>query len=130
MCLPELRIRRPVMTLVAGGVVLWAIIGSNRAASADEGPRVTVTVTYPGASADTMASLAAPLERQLATIAGVASVSSANVSGHSAITVEFEQRWTIDAAAPDLQSAISAASASLPPDLPALAHRGRGPGRR
>jgi HAE1 family hydrophobic/amphiphilic exporter-1 len=65
-----------------------------------------------------MASLAAPLESQFSTIAGVTSITSLSAAGRASIRLEFEQKKTRDAAAPDLRSAISAASATLPPDLP------------
>jgi HAE1 family hydrophobic/amphiphilic exporter-1 len=77
-------------------------------------------VLYPGASADTMAvSVAAPLERQFATIAGISSITSFNTQGSSQVTLEFDLNRNIDAASLDVQSAISVAMARLPKDLPA-----------
>jgi HAE1 family hydrophobic/amphiphilic exporter-1 len=85
-----------------------------------EVPTITVTTTYPGASADTMAvSVAAPLERQFATIAGITTITSSNTQGSSQITLEFDLNRNIDAAALDVQSAISVALRRLPEDLPA-----------
>jgi HAE1 family hydrophobic/amphiphilic exporter-1 len=116
----DLCIRRPVTTtLLTGAALLWSILGNLGAASADEVPTVEVIVSYPGASVETMAvSVAAPLERQFATIAGVASISSATTLGRTTVTVEFDENRTRNAAAIELQSAISAASSSLPHDLP------------
>jgi HAE1 family hydrophobic/amphiphilic exporter-1 len=84
-----------------------------------EVPTITVTTQFPGASADTMAiSVAAPLERQFATIAGITSITSLNTEGNSQITLEFDLNRNIDAASLDVQSAISVAARRLPEDLP------------
>ena len=84
-----------------------------------EVPTITVTVQYPGASPDTMAvSIAAPLERQFATIAGITSITSLSTEGNTQITLEFDLNRNIDAAALDTQSAISVAASRLPEDLP------------
>lgn len=83
-------------------------------------PTISVRAELPGASPDTMAvSVAAPLEREFATIAGVTSITSSSTSGFTSITLEFELNRSIDAAALDVQSAISVATRRLPEDLPA-----------
>jgi HAE1 family hydrophobic/amphiphilic exporter-1 len=83
-------------------------------------PTITVRAELPGASPDTMAvSVAAPLEREFATIAGVTSITSSSTAGFTSITLEFELTRSIDAAALDVQSAISVATRRLPEDLPA-----------
>ena len=77
MRLSELCIRRPVMTtLVMASLLLAGFFGYRQLPIAAipriEVPTISVSVQYPGASADTMAiSVAAPLERQFSTIAGV-----------------------------------------------------------
>jgi len=120
----ELCIRRPVMTtLVMASLLLAGFFGYRQLPIAAipriEVPTITVTTQYPGASADTMAvSVAAPLERQFATIAGVTSITSLNTEGNSLVTLEFDLGRDIDAAALDVQSAISVAAARLPEDLP------------
>ena len=87
MRLSELCIRRPVMTtLVMASLLLAGFFGYRQLPIAAipriEVPTITVTVQYPGASADTMAvSVAAPLERQFSTIAGVTSITSLNTEG-------------------------------------------------
>ena len=79
-----------------------------------------MTVQYPGASPDTMAvSVAAPLERQFATIAGITAITSLSTQGNTQIALEFDLNRNIDAAALDVQSSISVAAARLPVDLPA-----------
>ena len=81
-------------------------------------PTITVSAELPGASPDTMAvSVAAPLERQFATIAGLTSITSSSTQGFTSVTLEFELDRNIDAAALDVQSAISVATRRLPEDL-------------
>ncbi|MEI6236677.1 MAG: efflux RND transporter permease subunit, partial [Planctomycetota bacterium] len=82
-------------------------------------PVITVNVNYPGASPTTMANnIATPLERQFMQIAGLELVTSQNSQGHSSFTLQFALNKSIDAAATDVQTAISQASGSLPTDLP------------
>jgi hydrophobic/amphiphilic exporter-1 (mainly G- bacteria), HAE1 family len=125
MRLSELCIRRPVMTtLVMASLLLAGFFGYRQLPIAAipriEVPTITVTVQYPGASPDTMAvSVAAPLERQFATIAGIAAITSLSTQGATQIALEFDLGRSIDAAALDVQSAISVAASRLPIDLPA-----------
>jgi HAE1 family hydrophobic/amphiphilic exporter-1 len=120
----EVCIRRPVMTtLVMASLLLAGFFGYRQLPIAAipriEVPTITVSTQYPGASAGTMAiSVAAPLERQFATIAGITSITSNNTEGSTQITLEFDLNRNIDAAALDVQSAISVALARLPEDLP------------
>jgi hydrophobic/amphiphilic exporter-1 (mainly G- bacteria), HAE1 family len=124
MRLSEVCIRRPVMTtLLMASLLLAGFFGYRQLPIAAipriEVPTITVTVQYPGASADTMAvSVAAPLERQFATIAGITSITSLNTEGSSQVTLEFDLNRNIDAASLDVQSAISVAANRLPEDLP------------
>jgi len=124
MRLSEMCIRRPVMTtLLMASLLLAGFFGYRQLPIAAipriEVPTITVTVQYPGASPDTMAvSVAAPLERQFATIAGITTITSTSTEGNTQITLEFELNRNIDAAALDTQSAISVAAARLPEDLP------------
>ncbi len=73
----------------------------------------------PGANPETMASsVATPLEREFSTIAGVESMSSSNSQGVTQITIQFDSERNIDAAAQDVQAAISKAGGQLPPNMP------------
>jgi HAE1 family hydrophobic/amphiphilic exporter-1 len=125
MRLSELCIRRPVMTtLVMASLLLGGFFGYRQLPIAAipriEVPTITVSVQYPGASPDTMAvSVAAPLERQFATIAGITSITSLSTQGNTQVALEFDLGRNIDAAALDVQSSISVAMARLPIDLPA-----------
>jgi multidrug efflux pump len=82
-------------------------------------PTITVQAQLPGASPEIMASsVAAPLERQLGHIAGIAEMTSASYLGSTAITLQFDLSRNIDGAARDVQAAINAARANLPANLP------------
>ncbi|MDB6127902.1 MAG: putative rane protein, partial [Verrucomicrobia bacterium] len=71
------------------------------------------------ASADTMASsVAGPLERALANVPDIDSMSSSNSIGRTQIIIQFALDRNIDAAAQDVQAAINAAAGELPKDLP------------
>jgi HAE1 family hydrophobic/amphiphilic exporter-1 len=82
-------------------------------------PVISVQANYPGASPDTVANnIATPLERQFMQINGLELVTSQSTQGHVSITLQFALDKSIDAAATDVQTAISQASGNLPTDLP------------
>src|SRR5437667_285684 len=124
MNLPELCIRRPVMTtLVMAAILLFGIIAYRTLPVSDlpsvEYPTISGTASLPGGRPETMASsVAAPLERQFSTIAGVDSMSSVSAQGLSQITIQFSLARDIDAAAQDVQAAIAKAARQLPPGMP------------
>ena len=117
-------ILRPIATtllmigLGAIGLIAYALLPIAGVPQVDV-PTVQVTAHLPGASAETMAtSVATPLERQLALISGVTSLSSTSSLGQTSITVEFDLGRSVDGAAQDVQTAINAAGGQLPKDLP------------
>ncbi len=82
-------------------------------------PTIQVSASLPGGSPETMAaSVAQPLERQLAQIPGIAQMTSTSSLGSTAITIQFDLNRSIDGAANDIQGAINAASGQLPKNLP------------
>jgi HAE1 family hydrophobic/amphiphilic exporter-1 len=82
-------------------------------------PVISVQASYPGASPDTVANnIATPLERQFMQINGLELVTSQSTQGHVGFTLQFALEKSIDAAATDVQTAISEATGSLPTDLP------------
>ncbi len=82
-------------------------------------PVIQVQADYPGASPDTVANnIATPLERQFMQINGLELVTSKSSQGHVSLTLQFALEKSIDAAATDVQTAISRATGSLPVDLP------------
>jgi HAE1 family hydrophobic/amphiphilic exporter-1 len=117
-------IRRPVMTAVLTvSVVLFGVLSYRQLPVNDlpavDYPVIQVQASYPGASPDTVASsIATPLERQFMQINGLEVVTSQSTQGHVSLTLQFALEKSIDAAATDVQTAITQASGSLPVDLP------------
>ena len=120
----ELFIQRPITTtLIMAGIVLFGFIGYRSLPVSDlpnvDYPTIQVTAELPGGSPETMASsVATPLERQFSTIAGLNTVSSTSTLGNTQITLQFDLSRNIDAAAQDVQTAISASARQLPPGMP------------
>src|SRR5215475_91888 len=124
MSISEPFIRRPIATsLMMLGVLVFGIGAYGllpvAALPKVDFPTIAVTVNFPGASPDTMASaVATPLEQQFAALPGLAEMTSASGVGSTAITLQFDLERNIDGAAQDVQQAINAASGLLPKDLP------------
>jgi HAE1 family hydrophobic/amphiphilic exporter-1 len=125
MNIAEIFIRRPIMTsLVMLAIFIFGIAAYFSLPVSDlpnvDFPTIQVTASLPGANPDTMASaVATPLERQFSTIAGVDSMTSTNGAGTTRITLQFDLSRNIDAAAQDVEAAISRASRQLPQNMPA-----------
>jgi multidrug efflux pump subunit AcrB len=84
----------------------------------DDFPTIAVSARLPGASPETMAAaVAAPLERQLAQIQNVTEMTSVSTLGQTSVTLQFDLSRNIDAAAQDVQAAITAAGRQLPTNL-------------
>ena len=120
----ELFIQRPITTtLVMVGIFLFGLIGYEALPVSDlptvDYPTINVNAGLPGANPETMAaSVATPLERQFSGIAGIDSINSSSSQGSTSITLQFNLSRNIDAAAQDVQTAISAALPQLPPGMP------------
>ena len=83
-------------------------------------PVIQVNCGYPGASPETVAAnIATPLERQFMQIPGLELITSRSSQGSCALTLQFALTKSIDAAATDVQAAISRSTGALPVDLPA-----------
>ena len=125
MSLPELCIRRPVMTtLLMLSFIVFGIFGYFKlpvsALPRVDFPTISVSTQLPGANPETMAtSVVAPLERAFATIPGISLMTSRSTNGGSNITMQFDLDRNIDGAALDVQSMITATLRRLPPELPA-----------
>jgi HAE1 family hydrophobic/amphiphilic exporter-1 len=123
MTLSETCIRRPVLTtLVTASIIVLGIFAyrllSVAALPAVDFPTLNITGVLPGASAETMAaSVAAPIERQLSTIAGITSLTSSSSLGITSITIQFDLNRNIDGAALDVQTALSVAARKLPVEM-------------
>jgi HAE1 family hydrophobic/amphiphilic exporter-1 len=123
MNLPVTCIQRPVMTtLLMMAFVIFGLFGYRllpvAALPRVDFPTILVTASLPGASPETMASsVAAPLERQFSTIAGLASMTSTSGQGQTQITMQFDLDRNIDGAALDVQSALTTAARKLPVEM-------------
>ncbi len=117
-------IARPVMTtLVMVALLLAGVVGYQKLPVNDlpnvDFPTLSVSASLPGASPETMASsVATPLEKQFSTIPGVANMTSTSSLGSSSITLQFDLDRDIDAAAQDVQTAISQTIRDLPTNMP------------
>ena len=113
-------IRRPVGTsllaigLTLAGFIAYMLLGVAALPSLDF-PGVYVTVSQPGANAQTMAStVLAPLERHLGQIPGIDDMYGNASEGVASVSVRFKFSRTADSAARDVQAAINAAAVDLP----------------
>jgi hydrophobe/amphiphile efflux-1 (HAE1) family protein len=117
-------IRRPVATLLLMLALFFVGIASYTqlpiaGVPQIDVPTISVSTTLPGASAETIATgVTAPLERALANLPGVLSITSTSSLGASSIDVQFELSRSVDAAAVDVQTAINTALGDLPKELP------------
>jgi len=118
-------IRRAVTTtLLSAAILVFGLISFFTLPVSDlpsvEYPTIQVSASLPGANPDTMASsVATPLEREFSTVAGIQSMSSSSSLGSTGITLQFDLARSIDAAAQDVQAAISRSSGKLPTNMPA-----------
>ncbi len=123
MTLYELCIRRPVLTtLLMASIILAGLFGYRllpvSALPRVDFPTINITASLPGANPEVMAAtVATPIERRLATIAGITSMTSSSTTGSTQITVQFDLSRDIDAAALDVQSALSVAQRDLPIEM-------------
>ncbi|MCK6555606.1 efflux RND transporter permease subunit [Candidatus Binatia bacterium] len=117
-------VRRPIATtlvmlaLLAFGGLAYRTLPVSDLPNVDF-PTLLVIANLPGASPETMASaVATPLERQFTTIAGLASMTSTSSLGTTQVTLQFDLQRDIDAAAQDVQAAITQAAPLLPAGMP------------
>jgi len=116
-------VRRPIATVLLtigialAGIAAFFVLPVSPLPQVDF-PAVSVSANLPGASPDTMASsVATPLERRLATIAGVNEITSNSGNGSTRINLQFDLNRQIDSAAREVQAAINASRADLPATL-------------
>jgi HAE1 family hydrophobic/amphiphilic exporter-1 len=116
-------IRRPVTTtLVMLGILMFGLMAYRLLPVSDlpnvDFPTITVSAGLPGASPETMgAAVATPLEKQFSAIAGLDALTSTSSLGSTSITLQFNLSRDIDAAAQDVQAAISKTLRQLPPGI-------------
>ncbi len=117
-------IRRPVATVLLTlavtliGAVAFVSLPIASLPQVDM-PVINVQATLPGANAETMAAtVATPLERAIGRIAGITELTSTSNQGNTRVSVQFDFGRNADAAAREVQAAISAAQGVLPVSLP------------
>ncbi|SFB16639.1 hydrophobic/amphiphilic exporter-1, HAE1 family [Collimonas sp. OK607] len=117
-------IKRPIGTTLLAiaifliGAAVWPLLPVAPLPQVDF-PTIQVSANLPGGNPETMASsVAQPLERQFSLIAGLSQMTSTSTLGSTQITLQFDLNRSIDAAALDVQAAITAASGQLPANLP------------
>src|SRR5262245_16752221 len=118
-------VRRPVATtLIQLAIVIFGIVAYRALPVSDlppiDYPTIQVGASLPGANPDTLAAaVAQPLEKQFSTIPGVTQITSTSALGNTSITLQFDLERNIDAAAQDVQTAISRSLRQLPQNMPA-----------
>ncbi|SMF49487.1 hydrophobic/amphiphilic exporter-1, HAE1 family [Xaviernesmea oryzae] len=123
MMIPQFCIRRPVATtLLAIGAVLAGLAGYQllpvAALPQVDFPTINVSAQLTGASPQTMATaVSTPLIKQFETIPGISEISATNSLGNTSIVLQFDLNRDIDAAAADVQAAISHATRQLPDNM-------------
>ncbi|MFP3542280.1 efflux RND transporter permease subunit [Rhizobium sp. SIMBA_035] len=121
--IPNFCIQRPVATtLLAIGAILAGLAGYQlipvAALPQVDFPTINVSAQLTGASPQTMAtSVATPLIKQFETIPGISEISASSSLGNTSIVLQFDLNRDIDAAAADVQAAISHATRQLPDNL-------------
>jgi len=117
-------IARPIATallmvgLLLGGLVAYPLLPIAALPNVNF-PTVQVTAQLPGTDPQTMAAtVATPLETQFGELPGLTQMTSSSALGYTQITLQFDLSRAIDGAVSDTLSAINAASAQLPLDMP------------
>ncbi len=103
-----------VAAIIIFGLIAFRALPVNELPNVDF-PTISVTADLPGANPNIMATtVATPLERQFSQIAGIDSMSSVSSNGRTRVTLQFNLNRDIDAAAQDVQTAISQTLRRLP----------------
>jgi len=117
-------IHRPIATsllmfaILLSGLLSFQLLPVSALPDVDY-PTIRVSVFYPGASPDVIASgITAPLERQLGQMPGLNQMTSSSSTGASIITLQFSLNMSLDVAEQEVQAAINAAQTYLPSNLP------------
>jgi hydrophobe/amphiphile efflux-1 (HAE1) family protein len=117
-------IQRPIATallmvgLLVGGLVAYPLLPVAALPNVNY-PTLTITAQLPGADPQTMASsVATPLEEQFGQIPGLTQMTSSSALGYTQVTLQFDLSRGIDGAVSDTLSAINAATAYLPANMP------------
>lgn len=122
MNLPELSVRRPVMTLMLflGVIIIGSVVFSTLKVDMlpdIEPPVVTILTSWPGASAsDVEQRVTKVMEDNLSTIEGVDDIISKSLDNISAVSVKFKWGADLDVRTADVRDAVTMAKRDLPSD--------------
>jgi len=123
MILPEIAIKRPVLTLMAMvaivvfGVISFLRLGVDQFPQVDF-PVVTVTTVLEGAAPEVVEeNITDVIEEEVATIEGIRTLTSVSSHGASVVTVEFQLGRDIDIAAQDVRDRVNRVVKDLPRDI-------------
>jgi multidrug efflux pump len=118
--LSDISVKRPVMATVINALLvvfgLFALLNISVREYPDiDPPIVSVSTTYPGASAAVVETkITQVLEDRIAGIEGIRSMTSSSRDSRSNITIEFNLARDVDAAANDVRDRVSRALGQLP----------------
>ena len=123
MFLPEISIKRPVLTVMMSlALVLFGLISLQRLPVRElpdiDPPIVSVTTVYPGASAAVVETeVTERLEEEINNIEGIKTLTSQSREQVSTITIEFSLSREIDLAAQDVRDRVSRVRGKLPEQI-------------
>jgi len=119
-------------TLVMVAIFVFGIVAYRSLPVSDlpavEYPTISVNASLPGASPETMAAtVATPLEKSFSAIAGIDNITSTSSLGSTQVTLQFSLDRDVDAAAQDVNAAISSTLSQLPPSIIPPSYRKQNP---
>lgn len=120
MWLSDTSVKRPVfatvvnLLLVVFGIVCFTMLPLREFPDIDS-PIVSISTTYPGASAEIVESKITQLiEDRISGVEGIKNITSSSRNGRSNVTIEFNVERDIDAAANDVRERVARALNNLP----------------
>lgn len=120
MLLSDISVKRPVFSsvisllLVAFGIVSYSRLSLREYPDIDP-PVVSITVNYPGASANIIETrVTQVIENRISGVEGIDFIESSSEDGRARITLEFSVDRDIDAAANDVRDRVSGVADDLP----------------
>jgi len=120
MNLPEISVKRPVLTIVLYLAIIVLGLVSYQRLSIDmlpeiEPPLISVLTFYKGASAqDIEINVSKRIETGLSSISNLKKIRSTSIDNVSAVTLEFEYGTNLDEAANDIRNALELTKSNLP----------------
>ncbi len=122
MTLSDLSVRRPVLAtvfsliIIAFGAIAFTTLPLRELPDVDQ-PVVSVSVSYPGASAQVVENqITRPIEDQLSGIDGIDLIRSSSRDGRSSVNLEFSLDRNLEDATNDVRNAVARAQGQLPVD--------------